>query len=137
MASVTDLIPESMLSIRATLVAKGMTGAAADEAVTLYGQFLDLCASHPQETICPTHAADEAWHAHLDMGAYEADCLRMFGQIAAHDATAFGTLEFRSAWAFTRSAHYERFGVTLENDPDAKGVSAFASASCFRPPLAA
>ncbi len=127
----TDLISGSLSRIRERLVAQGATEASAGEAIDLYAKFLDLAAAHPGETLCPPAAADEAWHVHLEMDTYADDCLKVCGRILGHDATAFGTSEFRAAWVRTRELFRQHFGTNLISSPDAKGQGPLAPASCY------
>ncbi|WP_372395354.1 hypothetical protein ABMY26_07275 (plasmid) [Azospirillum sp. HJ39] len=124
----------NLARVERDLTKHGMTPMAAAEAVALYRQFLDLVQQHPDLALCPPSAADLAWHAHMLRSAeYRADCIALFGAPIDHDGDAFGTPDFRAAWATTRQLWKERFGVDLVEDPDARDVNSHAPASCLRP----
>lgn len=124
----------NLVRVERDLAKRGMTAAAAAEAVALYRQFLELVQLNPDLALCPPSAADLAWHAHMLRSAeYRADCIALIGAPIDHDGDAFGTAEFRAAWATTRRLWKERYGVDLVEDPDARDVNSLAPASCLRP----
>lgn len=124
-------------AVRADLVRfDGLTPAQADDSVSLYRQFLTLCAQRSDTPICPPSLADKAWHRHLARTVtYRKDCLSIFGAPLDHDPDAFGTPSFEAAWAETRKLYRDQFGVELEADATALEASALAPAVCYRPPL--
>lgn len=122
-------------AVRADLVCRdGLLPATADEAISLYRQFLTLCAQHDDTPVCPPSLADKAWHRHIARtAAYRVDCLSIFGAPLEHDVDAFGTPAFDAAWAETRRLYRDQFGVELEKDATALEASSLAPAACYRP----
>ena len=72
-----------------------------------YARFLRLLREHPYEDQAPTKRIDRMWHLHmLHPRAYQADCLRLIGDVLDHDGGFGGTPEEAPALhaAFTRTA---------------------------------
>jgi hypothetical protein len=114
-----------------------MSLADADQLVTAYRCFLKLCAWYPEESIVPSKAIDEVWHAHiLDTGKYAADCEIVFGHFAHHfpyfglrgsdDETAW-----HAAYDRTRELFRQHFGTDLPGR-DMAGASCHVNGSSCR-----
>lgn len=111
-----------------------MTLAEADQLVTGYRCFLKLCAWHPEESIVPSKAIDEVWHAHiLDTAKYAADCETVFGRFA-HHFPYFGLrggideATWRAAFGRTRELFRQHFGTDVPGR-DAAGASCHVDGS--------
>jgi hypothetical protein len=96
---------------------EGMTLAEADRRIAAYRSHLKLTAWYPAESVVPSQAADEVWHAHiLDTAKYAEDCEAVFG-FFLHHFPYFGLrgtadeLSWRTASARTRELHEAHFGV--------------------------
>lgn len=71
--------------LKAKLVGEGRTAETVDEMESLYRKFLALNVRYSGETICPTGAMDDFWHAHiLDTARYALDCETLFGGVLHH-----------------------------------------------------
>jgi hypothetical protein len=96
-----------------------MTLDQADNAVSLYRQFLILFVLYPNEPIVPTRLIDEVWHAHiLDTGKYRVDCDDIFGYYLDH-FPYFGqrgpddAAKLEEAFAATRQLFMSEFGIDM------------------------
>lgn len=57
----------------------------ANQAEVWYKRFLILMVRHPGQSVVPTPAIDEMWHAHiLDTQRYAKDCKEIFGKFIHH-----------------------------------------------------
>lgn len=111
-----------------------MTLAEADELIAAYRRFLKLCAWYPEESIVPSRAIDEVWHAHiLDTAKYAADSdavcgfflhhFPYFGLRGAEDEAAL-----HAAGERTRGLFRQHFGAVPGQD--AGGTMAAELADC-------
>jgi hypothetical protein len=120
-----------------------MTLAEADELIGAYRCFLKLCAWYPGESIVPTRAVDEAWHAHiLDTAKYAEDSQAVFGFFLDH----FPYLGLRgpddeatwqAAAARTRDLFRSHFGTALNGlagDCDEGGLCVPEGEKCDKRP---
>lgn len=108
---------------------KGITLEDADRLVSLYRNFLKICAMYPDKSIVPSKELDPAWHAHiLDTEKYRSDCVAVFGKPLDH----FPYLGLRGpedldnlkkSFAETRELFRHHFGVSLISDSSDTGAS--------------
>jgi hypothetical protein len=118
--------------------AEAMTLAEADQLTAAYRCHLKLCAWYRDESVVPSSAADEAWHAHiLDTAKYAEDCDAVFG-FFLHHFPYFGLrgpadeLTWREASARARELHAAHFGTetTAPADCDNGQLCVPASVEC-------
>jgi len=90
-----------------------ITDAWIDQAITRYGQFLDLARKDPGATLVPTLDIDLIWHVHmLSPRDYRDDCENMLGRLLTHDdqksdKELSGAFEATSEkWAETHATPY-------------------------------
>jgi hypothetical protein len=99
---------------------KGWSTEKAEEAASLYREFLVLCMLHHHEALVPTKLIDDVWHQHiLDTRKYEEDCYAVFGKFLHHspDYRPDSSKELRdSRFALTRDLFMKEFGHDLRSD---------------------
>jgi hypothetical protein len=119
-----------------------MTLAEADQLITAYRGFLKLCAWYPDQSIVPSKAIDEVWHAHiLDTAKYAADSRAVFGHFL-HHFPYFGLRgpADEATWhaARDRTRHLFRlhFGTGTETPGSGcgGGSDCNAQSACYHPP---
>jgi hypothetical protein len=106
-----------------------MTLAGADQLIAVYRCFLKLCAWYPAESIVPSKAIDEVWHAHiLDTAKYDQDSRAVFG-FFLHHFPYFGLrgaddqTTWQAAYARTRDLYRQHFGTGLSSGQAAPSCS--------------
>jgi hypothetical protein len=94
-----------------------ITLAEADQLIAAYRCYLKLCAWYPDESVVPSRAIDEVWHAHiLDTAKYAEDCEAVFG-FFLHHFPYFGLrgaddkTTWNAAYARTRDLFRQHFGL--------------------------
>jgi len=98
--------------IEKKLIETGSSPERAARAVELYDLFLTLARLHPDQPLVPPRMVDDAWHIHIDMDSYDADCIAACGRVIPHDPDEHGTPYFWEAWVATRRL-YGELGVDL------------------------
>lgn len=123
--------------IEASLLKNGKSAEEARTATSHLQAFMTLCAMYPGKTLAAWNLMDDAWHEFIVRTAeYEAFCNAAFGSFLHHDADAFGTPEFSTAWKETVDLAKAHFGLDLVQDENAPH-GAMTAAVCMILRLAA